>query len=196
MSGKFGTKKEKTMSLNDKIVEYFGVGRKISKSELIDKLLSIRGAKMAGILVRTEPPMKKRNNPYAGRVVKVSNASVALNFNYEGSVNRRLEKEGKETDFHSKSNWHEAVLNTAGGISPLAKHKTNGNLYLRVMPRTTNYKYLDKITGQEIPREEIEPFLQKKNFGENQGVDDPVKFAVYSLDNVIGIKVDGETLLI
>ena len=184
------------MSLNDKVVEYFGQGRKISKDDLIDKLLNTRGAKMAGILTRTEPRMRKTNNPYAGRVVKVSNASVTLNFDYEASVNRRLEKEGKEPDFEAKDNWHEAVLNSVGGISPLSRHKTKGDLYLRAMPRTSNYKYIDKVTGEEIPHDVIAPFLQKSSAGQNQGTDDAVKFAVYSLDNVIGIKIDGETLLL
>jgi hypothetical protein len=55
-----------------------------------------------GIVVtaNTEPKMRKTNNPYMGRVRKVSTyTNVALGRDYQAAVNSRLEQSGEKADF-------------------------------------------------------------------------------------------------
>ena len=46
--------------------------------------------------------MNKTNNPYFGKVRKQTKTSALINFDYESSVNRSLQKEGKDADFEAK----------------------------------------------------------------------------------------------
>lgn len=52
------------------------------------------------MLTATTPKMRKTNNPYFGRVIKVSyRTNVALGWGYEKTIEGRLEKKGLPTDF-------------------------------------------------------------------------------------------------
>jgi hypothetical protein len=52
------------------------------------------------MLTSTIPTMRKTNNPYIGRVVKVSyRTNVALGWGYQDTINGRLDKKGLSADF-------------------------------------------------------------------------------------------------
>lgn len=56
------------------------------------------------LLSVTEPQMNKRNNPFYGRVQKATYLSnVALGYDYESVVNKRLEKQGIEPNFKTQA---------------------------------------------------------------------------------------------
>lgn len=104
----------------------------VNKDTLILSLMNMRGSNFISFVSHTQPKMKKTGNIYANKIVKISNVSANVGFDYESGVNRRREKEGKETDFQSKSNWHEPVINN-GSITALSRHCKTGELYLRCM---------------------------------------------------------------
>lgn len=52
------------------------------------------------MLTSTIPTMRKTNNPYVGRLVKVSyRTNVALGWGYEDTINGRLDKKGLDANF-------------------------------------------------------------------------------------------------
>lgn len=78
------------------------------------------------ITTYTELKMNKKDNPYYGKIFKLSTYDVLMKFNYAQAVNEQLIKEGKEPDFVSKPRaWGVHIKDT-----PLLEHK--GEFYLEV----------------------------------------------------------------
>ena len=67
----------------------------ISESQLSKLLLCISGTKEVSITTETVVKMNKTNNPYFGKVRKQTKTSALINFDYESSVNRGLQKRVK-----------------------------------------------------------------------------------------------------
>ncbi len=137
---------------------------------------------------------KKKNpnptrNPYydEGIINHSRKYKIVTGFDYEKSVNRRLDNEGKESDFESQENWFEVV---SKGL--VTDKKTHTKLYFR-------YQYQDdSIIEQEylfqndlIGRELFEQYQKEKSNYENQGLDNPLKFQVCNLDNILEISIGG-----
>jgi hypothetical protein len=138
---------------------------------------------------------KKRKNPnptrnpfYDEGIINHSRKyKIVTGFDYEKSVNRRLDNEGKESDFESQENWFEVV---SKGL--VTDKKTHSKLYFR-------YQYQDdSIIEQEylfqndlIGRELFEQYQKEKSNYENQGLDNPLKFQVCNLDNILEISIGG-----
>ena len=138
---------------------------------------------------------KKRKNPnptrnpyYDEGIINHSRKyKIVTGFDYEKSVNRRLDNEGKETDFESQENWFEVV---SKGL--VTDKKTHTKLYFR-------YQYqLDSTLEQEflfqndvIGRELFEQYEKERSNYENQGLDNPLKFQVCNLDNILEISIGG-----
>ena len=69
-----------------------------------------RGTFGVSVIAITEPKMNKKGNPYFGRVHKATYmTNVALGYDYENSVNNRLERKGLASDFVAEKpkgkNW-------------------------------------------------------------------------------------------
>ncbi len=141
-----------------------------------------------------EEGKKKKNpnptrNPYydEGIINHSRKYKIVTGFDYEKSVNRRLDNEGKESDFESQENWFEVV---SKGL--VTDKKTHSKLYFR-------YQYQDdSIIEQEylfqndlIGRELFEQYQKEKSNYENQGLDNPLKFQVCNLDNILEISIGG-----
>ncbi len=138
---------------------------------------------------------KKRKNPnptrnpfYDEGIINHSRKyKIVTGFDYVKSVNGRLKGEDKEQNFEGQDNWFEVV---SKGL--VTDKKTHSKLYFR-------YQYQDdSIIEQEylfqndlIGRELFEQYQKEKSNYENQGLDNPLKFQVCNLDNILEISIGG-----
>ena len=161
---------------------------RLSQSEIENGLGSIAGARIIGLTTVTEPKMRKTNNPYIGKVFKVSKYGAVVNFHYDDGVLRRLEKEGKSAeDFKRGESWHEPVLTESGHLTPFCRHKKTGEKYLRVQRLNGHSRYVDE-KGRFFSKSLIEPFLQESGSYANQGLDNPLVFLTLKLSNVVSVR--------
>lgn len=130
-------------------------------------------------------------------ITKESELTVQLNANYENSVNNRLEKAGEERDFVAEKLPYGEYVE---GSKCLIKH--DGKIYVRVyqtnskLGKTARYF---KSNGEELSKEHVEilqrDFLKvRPEFIESQGLsyEESSKPTNYKLENIKGIKIDGE----
>lgn len=168
----------------------------ISEAEFVALLSSFHGAKALGLTVRTDARLRQTGNPY-GKVWKTSRVNVLINFHYDEGVLRRLEKEGKSPeDFLRGESWHKAVITEEGHLTAFCNHPKTGEFYLRVQLRGRGLTTYATEDGEEVTREEIEPFLPKGSHYANQGLDNPLEFLTYKLVSIVELRVDGETYTI
>ena len=126
------------------------------KADLANTVKDIRGSTFVNVDTNTEPDMYKRGNPYVGRVRKVCKMTLQLN----ASDERKMLAANPE--YTKGKTYHEAVVRPDGTATPLSVHKTNGTLYLRAHPLAVqSVRYVDE-QGNEIAKDELEPWLKKK----------------------------------
>lgn len=157
------------------------------------------GAQPITLLTKTNPELLKKDrvtkNPNNfGVITKLSLFNGFLNFNYENSVNLQREREDKENNFKSQSNYFEHVENLP---KPLVRNKKDNSIYyLQIkLEKVVNEKFLDEF-GNEIDKEELINFLPKSYEDTNQGINKEILTLVIKLDNIIAIKARNETYFI
>ena len=168
----------------------------LSQMQMFNLLAAERGATFITFVAHTSPKMRKTNNPWANNAVKIAKVNGQVNFHYDAAVLRALAKEGKsETDFQKGESWHEPVKRPDGTLTPFCQHKTKGTYYLRFRLIGSVDSRYETLDGQPIDANEIDPFLQKSDYS-NQGLDDPIKFLVYGLENIKQLTLNGVNYLI
>lgn len=152
-----------------------------------------RGTFGISLITLTEPKMRKTNNPFYGRVHKASYlTNVALGYDYENSVNNRLDKKGLESDFQAEKpkgkSWAEYPY-------ILQADKDASVKYLRcTMRANTKAKSIYILDGKVVTDDntllEIKSFIQKSSTSKKQtesGLEDNEQVIVrdYKLDGII-----------
>lgn len=138
---------------------------------------------------------KKNPNPtpnlfFENGIYKISKQyQIVTGFDYEKSVNRRLEKEGKDNDFKTQENWFDVISK-----SLVTDKKTNSKFYLRYQRQEkSTISKVYEYKGDPIEKTLFESFLvEKKNSYTKQGLDSPLQFQVVDLNNILSISMDGE----
>jgi hypothetical protein len=158
--------------------------------EFKSALLERKGTTFVTIVAETDPKLRKRGNPYAGRVTKRSRVNGAIGWIYGNGVNRQRIREGLDPDFEAfPRKWGERIKGT-----PFVEHKGNTYLELKV-ERVLGTEYL--LDGEPIDRSLIEEWLPKrKPEGERQQVENPVILRDYNLANIKAIAFDGITIVV
>lgn len=144
------------------------------------------------ISLDTITPVKLRggkSNPLQGRVTKVVTGSNVMVFQnkqingYQAMVQRRLEKEGKVTEFTlSPRAWGERVKDT-----PFVEH--NGNLYLEVIfLKCGDVKYL--VDGEEFFGDIEGLDVGEKVEAYQGGLDDKVIIRTYKVENITAVTIN------
>ena len=166
---------------------------------------------------KTKNPNPTPNPFFEGGVYNLSRKyKIVTGFDYEKSINRRLEKEGKEGSFEGGYK-PTPMLNKDGqpmmdeNGQPMMKQrevwfdilskglvtdkKTHSKFYLR-------YQFLKDSTigqpeyfhnGNTIEKQMFESYLTKKSEGyQNQGLDDTLNFQVCDLNNLLFLSMGGE----
>ena len=148
------------------------------------------------IIAKTEPRMRKTNNPYFGRVQKVTRlANVAIGYNYENVVNNRLEQEGKgQLHFTAQKpngkSWIKGYENLF-----LVADKDGTTEYLRTtMRRNTKPTTMYLVDGKEATpsqEAEIKTFTETSAKPKNQGLNDGDEVIVrdYKVENIVSIQL-------
>jgi hypothetical protein len=172
----------------------------VKMNEYLDYWLVGQGGK------KSKNPNPTRN-PFTEGVYNFSRKyKIITGFDYQNSVNRRLEKEGKEGNF--VGGYKPTVDEKTGEIKQrevwfdiiskglVTDKKTRSKFYLR-------YQYLvDSVIGQPeylyngntIEKNMFESYMTQKNTDSysNQGLDDTLNFQVCDLNNIVTISLGGE----
>ena len=171
-------------------------GGVLTIDEMVEKLMDIAGTQKMGLILVTEPSMRKTGNPWAGKVKKVARSLVDININYENRVNNQREREGSTADFEVGDNWHEAIKDSKGRWTPFTRNKKSGEMYLRcAVDKSLSTTYVDD-TGDIVPKESLEPFLTVRRPAVGQGLEKEIKFICPKLTSVRGISTGGKTYLV
>ena len=115
------------------------------------------------ILTETEPAMRKTNNPFVGRVKKITHyVNAILGVEYQNVVNNRLTRSGNEANYQSeapkgKKHYNAFFYQSIDGET----------FYLKIgIYKNTTCKSTYTIDGHEATQSELEalkPFLQSKS---------------------------------
>lgn len=155
------------------------------------------------VLTATVPQMRKTNNPYIDRVLKITLYSgVSVGTNYENSVNKCAERSGStETFITEKPNGKHYINDFL-----LASDKDENVLYFQIqytekmlqsgIVKIDSYYLIDKRLATDAEVAEIKKFMPTKVAPKKQleaGVDlDKVRYYIApKLSNVIGLKQGG-----
>jgi hypothetical protein len=166
--------------------------------KIVETILSNcnKGTTTVSFISETIPSMKKRNNPFLDKVIKISNVGGMIGFNYENSVNNQLNREGKEGNFKSQSRkWGVKDSKFPFIIRHTKKGETEERYYLSVKVQQTNKfpTYINVENGEEIPYESIKEFLNKSYKPSTQNnVDKEVVERDYEISNLKNISIGGK----
>lgn len=169
---------------------------------ILDVLETIDGgrATFATLVMETVPKMRKTNNPYFGRVTKITKVQAQLNTNYTKKINNQRKREGSNADFEAKANWHEPVSDAYNGC--ISRHKKDATkLYLNYVEMSKNTVYfLDGFPVTPEQFKKIAAFFPasvkkvKEKTAQAQGLEKPVIYRLVSIDNVKSLTVNKETV--
>ncbi len=179
----------------------------ITRSKLKDLLYHRSGASIVTVVSRTEPDMRKRDNPFYGKVCKVAQVNGMVGFRYKNSVNNQRFREGQPVDDGGNvvefeplpRKWGNRLYRedvdpntgaTVRRLTPLVLHKGRHYLELKV-ERLLSMHYQDE-DGNPVPAEDLHPWLRQRS-GESsrQLVERPVVLRDYALDSIEEIRMDG-----
>ena len=164
----------------------------MNTTQLAEYLKTIQGAKPVTFKATTIPEIRKLP-PFPQPITKTQIVNGFVNFYYDQGVINRLIKEGKDTNFRKGTSWHHPVI-INDRLTPLCQSKTNPDkYYLRFMlvQPITNPTYHD-ANGNQV---DLSPYLRIRNPYENQGLEFPLVFLTYDLNNIQEITINGKTLL-
>lgn len=160
----------------------------VKRANIFEVLDGIKGAKIVNIVSVTEPTLSGgKSNRFYNRVLRVANANVQINYDYENATNNVLAKQGEVPNFEAGSTWYSVVTDEKGRLTPWARHKKTDELYLRYrLLRNNSSCFIDKTSGQEIAQDVIEQYMRKPS--------QPLVAArTMALNNVKAVVVGGVT---
>jgi hypothetical protein len=148
-------------------------------------------------LINDEGKRKKNPNSiinpyYESGIRNVSRKyKILTGFDYQKSITDREKKEGKEPTFEAEGNWFHHISKS------LVKHNDKDYYYI-------SYQYLDDsileqeyiFNGNSIHRQLFEDFIGEKSNYENQGLDNPLKFQVCGIENIVTISMNGNNFIL
>lgn len=172
----------------------------VTHAQLILLLLGIDHAQPVGIVTRTVPKMRKTGNEFFGRIMKITEANVFANTNYQDRVNRQLAREGKEANFTAGPRAVDMTRMTVDGrpTAVLEMDKKDGShgTYFEVhfyghLKCETRY-LLDGVS--DIAKAEFQEFLQEYDgtaAAERQGTEQEQIIRTYSTRNIVELRCGG-----
>lgn len=147
--------------------------------------LSGKGAQFIGVTTSTEAKMLA-SNPF-GKVTKVSTVTLQVNYDYANAVAKATGTAHIPSD---KKVWYETVTDSKGRLTPFARHKTNGTLYLRGRHISTGeVRYFDE-QGQPLEQGLVKPYLSNTSTAKAE-----VRAVTYKLDSILAVRYNNENLV-
>jgi len=165
------------------------------QNELVGEMYKLDRSKIVTLHTYTDARAKKTNNPFPNKKIwKYSIVNGLFGVNYENCVNNQLAREGKEADFDAAAPvWGEKV-NESRVLEDHVKTDGSFNLYFAFNPRNhLSTKYFDD-DGNELTKEEVEPFLPARKPSSRQGTDKEVIWRKYKVQSILAVVTDGKIL--
>ena len=157
---------------------------------LFDLLINVNKPTFVHLTTATEPRMNKTNNPYFGRVTKLTKRNYLIASEYEDRVNNNDTKEGGEASFTSQS--MKGLVHLSRAV--LAKLDEKDTKYVRVeffdeiKPQTT---FL--VDNKEVDKEVLNNYIVKSTSNyDSQPQERKVKVLNFKFDSIKEISINGE----
>jgi len=148
----------------------------ITRAQLLNLLLSLRGTTFARVVTVTSPKLKQ-GNPFNSSLRKLSFDNVTLGFVYSASVRREEAREGLDPTFEVQGRvWGNRVQGT-----PIVEHK--GMHYLETKIER-NLRTVYASQGHVIPSNLINPFLITLKPAQQAHLAKVVKLRDYALPSI------------
>lgn len=130
---------------------------KMTYTQFMGYLASVKGCQFMNVVAITDPDMYLRNNPFRGRVKKVTITPMQFGYSYQNAVNNRLDREGCEANFEADAlSWGAWVK---GMENKVIEHK--GMHYLRTYcVRNAKPRTFYLLDGHLASTEEYAEFSQ------------------------------------
>lgn len=153
------------------------------------------------VILNTEPSMRKTDNPFVGRIRKISKyKNAVLGVSYENTVNGRLKKKGLEKDFVSDAPRGKKYYNPFFYVSD----KDDSVFYLKIgMRKNTTCEYCYLVDSRPITTPELyqlDLYLTNTSYNSNKqaahGLDKDEQYRIIApkLENVVQIKISETTI--
>ena len=180
---------ETTKTVKQKTVETTVPTVVFDDESLIKILLDIDMSTFAEVTAITEPKMRKTDNPFFGRVEKISKMNVNFGGIYKNAVEKKMEKEGIEGNYEpAPLKWGQHYRDSR----VIIEHK--GNYYAQLRPLRADYvsyrwaENLKEMTEQEI--QEMKTFFPQKKEGSRQPAENKVIIRTIKIKNIREIRMD------
>ena len=165
---------------------------KVNLVDFLGSTFSGKGAQFIGATVATEVKLVK-DNPF-GKITKISNCTLQVNYDYANAVQNALDKSGTGETYvpspNAKGVWYETVTDSKGRLTPFARHKTDGTLYLRARHMSTGEtNYFDE-SGRPVSDYLVAPYIASQP-SKTTGV----KPVTYKLDNILSVRYKNENYI-
>lgn len=178
----------------------------MTKDEFISFMENVRGGShtLGSMISDTEPQMRKRGNPFVGRVRKVSKWNFGCNTSAYTKGNNQREQKGIEGEYKPESTYVESADGRDNYV--VAVKKDNPAIkYLRVYTNPNSNEstfteyYIDGVKATEFQLEQLRTFLIKSKKGShNLGIRGDEAFGTFNvtIENVKFIYIDNRKIKI
>ena len=167
----------------------------MNTKELAQMLINLNGATICNLTYITDAKLLKRGNPLKDcKVDKIESLVCQFGYNYQNSVNNRLEKQGDEREFVADSlPWGKWIV-----VNKIIEH--NGELYARFYVMQGGKREVLYLVNNEIATsaqveviKQFTPARKESNRQAESGLtENQCKPFTINLKNVISLKVNGE----
>lgn len=158
-------------------------------TDLVKKIAAeTKGTTIVSMKTETVADLKKRNNPYYGRVMKTQTKWGIMGFDYQNSINNLAAKEGVDPLKAKKRHWGNVIHN---GLFV----ENKGKIYLRLKQEgEKDVKYF--LDGMQIDESVIAEWLKTPTKSSTQSnLKGEVKVRNIEVGNIKEIKFKGEVII-
>ena len=192
------------MTIENKISEITATSTAITKSELVEKMLTLRNGShtFGSVVLATEPKMNKGGNPFYGRVTKLAKWSFGVNTEYYTKVVKEMERQGLDASALTREPSNYVRYNDKPNCSVLKLKSDLSKLYLSLFPNKDGVSfveyYIDGVLATEFETAQIKSWENGKKPSAKQSelgisADKEIKIRTIKLDSIVAITLEGAT---
>jgi uncharacterized membrane-anchored protein YhcB (DUF1043 family) len=162
----------------------------IGQQELLELLMNVDKPTFVNIVSQTIPTMKKTDNPYFDKVVKVSKGNYFIGGSYEDMVNTRMGKEGMEQTFESKE------CSVGNHIGKCVQFNEKLNRYYLQYFTFSKPKSTFEFEGNEIEKQLFESYMVKRSETSRQPQENKHDPKSLGLSSILEMSLNGNRYVI
>lgn len=176
----------------------------VSLADLVGIVIALRNGShtFGSILTNSVPEMRKTNNPFLGRVTKLSKWSFGLNTEYYSKLIKEMERQGIDPSALTKEPSNYERYNGKPNCPVLKLKSDPSKLYLALFPNKDGVSfveyYIDGRLATDFEVEQIKSFEYGSKPSAKQtalGIEAErqVKIRTTKLESVVAITLEGQT---